>query len=474
MATVAPTFSCSIEAGAVIKVDGSRLEGADAVLAQLRSVAGEAVPDAAEMVTRLMAEPVPLAELEAEIDGDAEATERLHRLLQLLGNAKALRLHTAGESPVAVLTPVSDSFTLDLAPIDVTRSYRLSRFAYLHRGIDGWMLVVAPQALARIALRDGDAFSLFGALSRGATLEEVLETSRSEQRDALCDLFAMLCNAPMVELCLEDGSIAEDHDTVRLQWDFHDLLFHARSRIGRAGGPLGATYRFMGNIKPLPPLKPPLPALATVELPHPDLDALVADDKPFTAVLEARRSIRSHGDPPITLQQLGEFLFRAARVRRTVRGDNYDATDRPYPGGGATYELEIYLTVNACAGLERGFYHYDPVGHALRLLQEPNRDMERLLLEAWTASTCWPQILLTFGSRFQRVSWKYEAMAYATQLKNVGALYSVLYLVATAMGLVPCALGAGNAERFCRLAGTDYLVEGSIGEFILGSRGPES
>ena len=46
-----------------------------------------------------------------------------------------------------------------------------------------------------------------------------------------------------------------------------------------------------------------------------------------------------------------------------------------------------------------------------------------------------PQVLLTVASRFARISWKYEGMAYATTLRNVGAFYQTLWLVATAMGI---------------------------------------
>jgi len=74
-------------------------------------------------------------------------------------------------------------------------------------------------------------------------------------------------------------------------------------------------------------------------------------------------------------------------------------------------------------------------------------------------------------SRFQRLSWKYRGIAYAVTLKNVGVLYQTMYLVATAMGLAPCALGGGDAEGFALAAGTDPLVESSVGEFLLGSRG---
>ena len=59
-------------------------------------------------------------------------------------------------------------------------------------------------------------------------------------------------------------------------------------------------------------------------------------------------------------------------------------------------------------------------------------------------------------------------MAYSVILKNVGALYQTMYLVATAMGLAPCGLGGGHSDLFAAAAGLDYLAETSVGEFILG------
>jgi SagB-type dehydrogenase family enzyme len=60
-------------------------------------------------------------------------------------------------------------------------------------------------------------------------------------------------------------------------------------------------------------------------------------------------------------------------------------------------------------------------------------------------------------------------MAYATTLKNGGVLSQTMYLVATAMGFAPCALGGGNSDVFAEAAGTDYYAESSVGEFVLGS-----
>jgi SagB-type dehydrogenase family enzyme len=86
------------------------------------------------------------------------------------------------------------------------------------------------------------------------------------------------------------------------------------------------------------------------------------------------------------------------------------------------------------------------------------------------ARTAFPQVLLVLTARFERMAWKYETMAYAAMLKHVGVIFQTLYLVATAMGLAPCALGSGASDLFARATGLDPLVEGSVGEFVLGTR----
>jgi SagB-type dehydrogenase family enzyme len=119
--------------------------------------------------------------------------------------------------------------------------------------------------------------------------------------------------------------------------------------------------------------------------------------------------------------------------------------------------LELYPIVDRCHGLAPGFYHYDPQAHALEYLSGPNALTERFLHDAWTFSgqTARPQILVMIAARFGRVSWKYTSIAYATILKNTGAFYQTMYLVATAMRLAPCALGSGDSDRFSQLLGED-------------------
>ena len=92
----------------------------------------------------------------------------------------------------------------------------------------------------------------------------------------------------------------------------------------------------------------------------------------------------------------------------------------------------------------------------------------QMLLDATgaTGGLVRPQVLLTVASRFARISWKYEGMAYATTLRNVGAFYQTLWLVATAMGIACCPLGGGDASAFAEA--TIIEVVTMIGESVLG------
>jgi SagB-type dehydrogenase family enzyme len=416
---------------------------------------------------------VTLEDLERQVaPSGPQASVALQFLLQRLSGEQLVEFATAPENAIATLRPMSPNFVLHLAAIDDNALYRLSRFAFLRTSPDGSFLVETPRGFASITLAATQAMQCMLLLAKGCNLQQLVACGSSRQQ--LGALIQLLLMGSFVERG-ENGSYPEDKDPTLRQWDFHDLLFHSRSRMGRQGGPMGGNFRFQNQLMPQPAVKPNPWRGTAIRLLVPDLRQTIRNDPPFTLVSESRRSIRQYG-LPLSLGQLGEFLYRVGRIRRRVVTEVGEFTNRPYPSGGASYELEIYITANRCADLERGFYYYDPNDHMICHISRPNEDMEMLLHEAWlsSAQTCIPQVLFTISARFQRVSWKYSGIAYATQLKNVGALYGTMYLVATAMNLAPCAFGLGNPERFCRLAHTSYYEEGSIGEFALGTCGPES
>ena len=84
-----------------------------------------------------------------------------------------------------------------------------------------------------------------------------------------------------------------------------------------------------------------------------------------------------------------------------------------------------------------------------------------------------PQILFTIAARFNRISWKYSAIAYSLILKDVGVLLQTLYLTATDLGLGGCAIGTSNIDLFARMTGQPFHVEGPVGQFALGRPAPE-
>jgi SagB-type dehydrogenase family enzyme len=238
----------------------------------------------------------------------------------------------------------------------------------------------------------------------------------------------------------------------------------------------GGTYRFLNKSEPLSALKSP-PSGEWFTLWKPDMRKLSKEDISFSAILEERTSIRDYDEQnPITARQLGEFLYRVGRIKEfkpknPAKHFSYEVTLRPYPAGGGCYELEIYLIIRSCQGFASGLYYYDPKNHRICKISDPTSATDQILLEAKLANgRVVPQVLICLAARFSRVSWKYESIAYATILKNVGVLYQTMYLVATAMGLAPCALGGGNSDLFAQVAGTDYYAETSVGEFMLGSK----
>jgi SagB-type dehydrogenase family enzyme len=341
----------------------------------------------------------------------------------------------------------------------------LSRFALLRRDDEG-LLLESPRAWCDIRVHDPAVLSVLGGLAdpRAGAVAGFLpaEAALRVTRD--------LCWA---QLAVPTPN-TEDTELRLRQWKPHELWFHDRSRLGiRAefAANYGGTFWARDRFEPLPARPEPFAGPA-LDLYRPDLAALRRTDPTLTTVLEDRRTIRvSNEDDPITAQQLGEFLYRCVRNRKTVVNEGVEYTSRPYPSGGGTYELEVYPLIRQVAGLEPGLYHYDTHEHQLRLVRAVSHPAVRRLLHTNVPFGQGPaQVLLVISARVGRVMWKYEDMAYALILKHVGVLYQSMYLVATAMGLAPCGLGAGDAEAFTSATDRDPLQECSVAEFALSSR----
>ena len=348
---------------------------------------------------------------------------------------------------LAVIAPQQESFVPSLAARTPDASLVLHHLACLRRDGNGW-LVESPLSGARLKLANT------AALDR-----------------------------PLVRRALDAAGFLEmGHPETGAQeeflsyWEFHDLIYHTHSRRGWHRDPSGAHLPFIGMVAPSPARRPDWPGVP-IELPC----ALDASGDTLIAVLKRRRSERAFDDSrPVTISELGSLLDRAARSRSfrsspqvgtSGKSALFEVAERPCPSAGAIHELEIYPIVRLCDGLDAGMYHYDSWRHALVRIPADEADLERMLWHAQLAMRAagMPQVVLAVAARFPRVFWRYQGIGYGNILRNTGALYQTLYLVATELGLSACALGSADSMLFAKATGLDPLVEGTVGDFVVGS-----
>jgi SagB-type dehydrogenase family enzyme len=347
----------------------------------------------------------------------------------------------------------------------------LSRFAYMRRR-GNEMVLESPRAGALFKIRDP---KIAAALTILSTPQQIKQLRRQDDFPGV-ELLALLLDGQIVfkiDVAGESGLRPAEGDHGLVLWDFHDLLFHTRSTEGRHANPLGGVYPYAGVISPLPAVRPCWPGkkidLRKFSAGHPEAMS------PVAKLLRERHSTRNFDDQrPITLAELSRFLDSTARVLSTSNS-NLDLdvgghAVRPYPSAGGSYELELYLAVDKCEGLARGFYHYDACAHALVPINVPTQELEAQLTgaEHSMGAPAAPQILITIAARFGRISWKYSSIAYSLILKDVGVLMQTLYLIASDMRLGGCAIGITNIDLFAKMTGIEFHIEGPVGQFAIG------
>jgi SagB-type dehydrogenase family enzyme len=421
-----------------------------------------------ELSTRSASE----AQLEAVVDSNGSAIDlaTLYYWLQRLIAAGFIhyRVEAHGES-VAFIEPLSPAFCLKRAITSPDIRFKLSRFAYVR--LDGTSLVIeSPASLARVRVDMESLLVLCFLLARETSASELCRISTNvEQLDAA---LAALDYGGMLEIQPSDNTTITTH----AYWDFHDLLFHSRSRPGRHRNSIGATFRFKAAIQPPPAVKP-IQYGSARPLPVPDIDALRANDPPYYVVQERRISTRSFSDERLPIDALGEFLHRTSRILRIdshrinspLGSLTLESARRPYPASGGIYALELYLVLSKCDSLAHGLYYYDAHSHSLCMHETTSIGLQTLIDEVlWATGGSIPHMIMFLTGRYMLKAWKYSAISYSLLLKDVGVVFHNMYLAATAMGLGACAFGATDSDVFASITRVDCLAEPLIGEFIMG------
>jgi SagB-type dehydrogenase family enzyme len=438
-------------------------------------------PQVREALRRMLLGPISLDNVVRDptrLEGNALSLKPVYEVLDRLQPFIIRSLGFDSGQPLLSVVPLTPRSRFHPVPLPADMRIRLSAFAQLRTDGNEYRLE-SPLSLHKVLLHRAEAVWLISSLARPVAASE--SASTWPYLDSLAaDALAYLAAIGMVVGTndVEDASL--------LGWSAVDLMFHTRCNRGRHDDAMGITYP-MGQDGSPEPVTQPRRAGQGILLHRPTWESLAAADPPLGVVMEGRRSVRTYSAEPVTIEELGDLLYRAARVRSLIApgSGEYEPdgdlardprlSDRPYPGGGACYELELYVTVGHCVGISSGVYHYDPVGHRLEPVNSDRKTVDDLLCDAGLAAAMQtpPPVLITMTARYRRLSWKYEGIAYATVQKDVGVLLQNLYLVCTAMRLAPCALGSVNLDRTANAFGTDWRLEPSVGQFILG-RAPDT
>ncbi|MFL6130822.1 MAG: SagB family peptide dehydrogenase [Mycobacteriales bacterium] len=427
-------------------------------------------PAVLSLLQRMTLGPVSL---ENVLPTDADR-EEIAAVLDRLGGCvvPSLGLGHTNELMLSVL-PLDRSVRFGPRPVGSAAVLRLSRFAGVRSsGNELWL--ESPLSRYRVVAHEPRVAAMVSALALPTTVAR-LAAQLTVAESMAASVVGYLLGTGMLLVAAEETAagptFAEDQAPALAAWPYHELMFHGRSRKGRLDAPTGIGTRYRRPVS-TPAAVKPVPPGRRFPLDRPSRADLEATDRTLTQLLEDQRPAQPMART-LTVGQVGELLYRAARVRSVTRTheDGEEISDRPYPSVDGLYELEVYLVTDRCAGLPTGVFHYDPLGHALTLVNPSAAEVGELLDEARVAlgAAVRPLVLLAITSRLSRLTKHYFGAAYSTTLRNTGLLQATLGFVAAAMGLSATATRLGVDGLTERVLGLQWPVEVDVGEVALSS-----
>lgn len=424
----------------------------------------------AESLRRMALGPVNLSNATgsaADADG-APDTDGLRKALELLGGSVVRSLALGdGRGPILSVVPLESSARFRYGPVTATTPVRLSTFAAI-RPDHGQLVLESPRASFHVVLARPVAVRIVSALA-APTTAALIAAELDLPHGVLTRVLAYLIAAGVVVAGDALNRFTEDRDPRLLAWTYHQMLFHVRGRE-RHDNVAGN-----GAVATIPaPLTRALPDGPAITLYRPDRAGAQAPAASLVGLLDSDQLAPAFSDRELPVERIGELLFHGARVRSVDRcrlpgRSGMLVSQRPYPSTDCLYELELYLTAHRCPGLAPGIYHYDPVGHALTLVNESPVDRATVLDLAMVAGAGHrpPAALLTVTARIGRTAWALDGAAYASALTHFGALHQTLHLTAQAIGLTADAVPLDSSDRVERALKLDWIEEAAVGTCIL-------
>jgi len=161
-----------------------------------------------------------------------------------------------------------------------------------------------------------------------------------------------------------------------------------------------------------------------LKLPNPNLKG----EKSLEECIYERESVRSYKEKEIEIEKISQILW-AAQGKKGHK--------RTVPSAGATFPLEIYITLK-----DKGFFHYNFEKHVLELIT--SEDLSRKLAQAsWDQNFIAEAYLnVIICAIFERTTQRYGQRGNRYVYMEIGHCAQNIHLEAVALGLSSVPIGA--------------------------------
>lgn len=170
----------------------------------------------------------------------------------------------------------------------------------------------------------------------------------------------------------------------------------------------------------------------SIKLPEPKLKG----DISVEAALSKRRSVREYSNKPLSLGDVSQLLWAAQGITDPSSGG------RTAPSAGATYPMEIYMSVRSAENLKSGIYWYNVKDHSIVLYKEGDfsKQLEEACLGQSIIGNSSINIILT--AVFQRTAKRYGDRGEQYVYVEAGHIGQNIYLQAESLNLGTVMSGA--------------------------------
>jgi SagB-type dehydrogenase family enzyme len=202
--------------------------------------------------------------------------------------------------------------------------------------------------------------------------------------------------------------------------------------------------------------------IKVIQLPKPPLKKNID----FWKVIINRQSNRKFTSVPLEPLELSRLLYGMSGITRDFPQFQF----RTVPSAGGLYPIEIYPVINNIESYDQGVYHYNIKEHSLELLKSGDfrKEIMRACLDQKIAYNA--AVNFVWTALLARSKWKYLQRAYRYIYLDAGHIGQNFYLVAEALGLGACTIGAIYDEELNRLLDIDGEEETSIYVGVAGNR----